>query len=61
MMMENEFFMIVQILEINHKIINEGNKYSNVLHICTLTQPPADICAHDIYIYIFIYTYIYYL
>ena len=36
---ENELFMIVLILEINHKIIHEGNKYSNEL--CTRTHPHA--------------------
>ena len=52
---ENEFFMIVPILEIIHKIIQEGNKieFCNVLHVRvhTLTN------AHKKYInilYIFV-------
>ena len=40
MMMENELFMIFQILEINHKIIHEGIKYRNV-YVHTLTRTHA--------------------
>ena len=36
---ENEFFTIVLILEISHKIIHEGNKYCNVLFIQVHTLP----------------------
>ena len=48
-----ELFMIVLILEINHKIIHEDNKYSNVLyvHVHTFTHWHA----HKKYINLLVY------